>query len=239
METDTPRLFRDYKNPREFIKKIIGRKIVRIRRSGKNIIMELDNKSYLVFHLMMTGRLFLNPLTSLPHDRATLKLSGGNRLVFNDVRKFGRCRVLESSATVSYEEPLDITFARFKKILGRRKMAIKSLLLNQKILGGIGNIYSDEILWEAGIHPATLVGDFTDGQLGKLFRAVRSVLKLAIKRGGTSMRDYRKPDGSEGGYYKIRKVYNRAGEKCPRDGAFIQRMVMAQRSTHYCPHHQR
>ena len=112
------------------------------------------------------------------------------------------------------------------------------LLLNQKIIAGIGNIYSDEILWHAGIRPTRKTDSLKKIEIKKLFSALKYVLRLAIRNEGTSMRDYRKPDGTKGGYYQIRKAYNRAGERCSRDGAIIRRIEIGGRSAYFCPRHQ-
>ena len=116
---------------------------------------------------------------------------------------------------------------------------VKNGLMSQKVFAGIGNIYSDEILWHAGVRPQRRADTLDRREVKKLYDATRRVLALAIQKGGTSARDYRKPDGSEGGYYKIRKAYQRTGEKCARDGAIISRIMVGQRSAHFCPKHQK
>lgn len=262
MESDTLRLFRDggdqritrphhpavqrlagKANPKriyEYAKKSVkGRTIQDVMRYGKNIALNLSGGSHLLIHLMMTGRILLNPKEKKPHDRMDMRLSGGIRLVFNDTRKFGRVRLVKNPQNIVGPDPLRIQFDEFNELMSSRSGALKSVLLNQQVLSGIGNIYADETMWYAGIHPLRQVSDLNATELQKLHRACRRVLKTAIKKEGTTFRDYRKPDDSEGGYFAIRKVYQRTGEKCWRDGAIIKRIVVGQRATHYCPKHQK
>lgn len=236
--TDTPRLFRDYKNPRDVVRKIEGMAIRDVSRRGKNIVFHLSNGKYFLMHLMMSGRLWLNPPSENPHDRLILFLSGRNKIVFNDARKFGRCRLMNSLEGLAGKEPLEISATEFKDAILERNGAIKPLLLNQNIFAGIGNIYADEMLWYAGIHPLRKAADLRDGQARSLWNAMRRVLVKGIEKGGSSMRHFQSPNGDQGGYYDIRKVYRRTGEKCPCDGAVIKRIVVGQRSTHFCPLHQ-
>ena len=219
--------------------KLIGTRIVGIHRLGKNIIISLSNKKFLTFHLMMSGRILFNPKESHICDRLKIKLSGDNVLVFRDPRKFGWCRVLDTFDSLVGEDALSVSPARFKKLLAGRGSAVKSFLLNQKFIAGTGNIYADEILWYAGISPLKAPNSLTPKETEKLYRMMRRVLFEGIKYGGTSSRDYQKPDGSLGNYYAVRAVYHRTGEKCRRDGSIIQRIVVGQRSTHFCPLHQK
>ena len=239
VEVKTPRLFRDYRSPKEALIKIAGKKIEEVDRAGKNLLFRLNDGSCFLIHLMMTGRLFFNPVVSAIHDRMNIYLSGGDVLVFNDIRKFGRCRIVAAVEGLVGREPLQISFPEFQRLVASRKAGIiKRILLNQKFLAGIGNIYSDEILWYAGIGPMRNIATLTPREIKKLYGAMRHVLLLAIQKGGTSARDYLKPDGKPGGYYKIRKAYQRTGEKCSRDNASIKRIKIGQRSAHFCPKHQ-
>jgi formamidopyrimidine-DNA glycosylase len=237
--TDTPRLFRDYKNPAEVIRKIEGTTIRDVSRRGKNIVFHISGGKYFLMHLMMSGRLRLNPRDVSPYDRITFFLSGKNKLVFNDPRKFGRCRLTDSLEGIAGREPFAISFADFKQALFNRKGVIKPLLLNQNILAGIGNIYADEMLWLAGIHPLRKASDIAETEQRALWNSMRKILAKGIATGGSSMRYFQSPNGNAGGYYDIRKVYRRTGEKCSRDGAIFQRIIVGQRSTHFCPKHQR
>lgn len=233
------RVLRDYKDPKEFIKLVVSKRIENISRLGKNIIFELSGRTYFALHLMMTGRLFLNPAQRSIHDRLIFQLSGKQKLIFNDIRQFGWCRVVFVPHMLVGPDALSLSLREFKNLIRRRGGVIKNTLLNQKIISGIGNIYSDEILWYARIKPTRKTDSLFGSEIDALYRATEKVLKLAIKKGGTSARDYRKPDGSKGGYYEIRRAYQRTGKRCVRDGAVIRRIIIGQRSAHYCPKHQR
>ncbi len=239
IEVRGKRVLRYHKSLADFRKSLAGKKILDVRRLGKNIIFQLHDGTSFAAHLMMTGQLLLNPKGEVGHERLRLKLSGGNFLIFNDVRQFGWCRVVSSSEKLVGPDAFSSSFGTFKLLLRSHRSALKPLLLNQKIISGIGNIYADEILWYAGLRPTRVVNSLNEGEIKKLYNAVHYVLALAIKKEGTSARDYRKPDGTEGGYYKIRKVYQRAGENCLRDGAIIQKIRLGSRSAHFCPQHQK
>lgn len=239
MHSDTPRLFRDHKNSGEVKRAVIGKNVIQLTRVGKNIVFRLSSGNCFLIHLMMTGKLLWNPEGERRHDRMILRLSGGNKLILNDIRKFGRCRVVDFTESLAGADPRKLKFRKFKNLITGRRGAIKNLLLSQKILAGIGNIYSDEILWYAGIDPRRKAASLKDSELKKIYSATRRVLYRAIGAGGTSARDYLKPDGSRGGYYEIRKVYQREGEKCSRDGTAIHRIRVGQRSAHFCPKHQK
>ena len=187
----------------------------------------------------MTGRLWWNPKAPQTHDRLLIKISGNNTLVFNDIRQFGRCRVIKDAENLVGKDPLEIRFNDFKGLVSSKKGIVKSLLLNQNVVAGVGNIYADEILWKAGIHPLHRVNTLNKSELSKLYQAMRYVLDKAIRMEGSSMQHYQKPDGESGGYFEVRKVYGRAGEKCSRDKAIIRRIVVGQRSTYFCPKHQK
>lgn len=232
------RLLRDHKDQNEVKLKVLGKKIEDIERVGKNIIFNLSDRTRLLMHLMMTGKILLNPKEINKHDQLILKLSGNTTLVFNDVRKFGRCRILGDVEKKFVEDALIINKSDFISGLEKNKGKLKSLLLNQKLVSGIGNIYADEILWYAGIHPERRPASLTNREFEKLYTSMRKVLRLAIKKGGSSARNYRKPDGTKGGYYPKRLVYRLHGTLCKKDGALIRRIVVAGRPTHFCPTHQ-
>ncbi|KKS39011.1 MAG: Formamidopyrimidine-DNA glycosylase [Parcubacteria group bacterium GW2011_GWA2_42_14] len=211
-------------------------------RVGKNIVLALNNQYNLYIHLMMTGKLLWNySKLRERHIRFSMELNGKNTLALHDIRKFGWIRLIKkenfSDARVN-KDALSISFEDFKNSLNLRKMKIKNALLNQKIVQGIGNIYSDEILWYAGIEPLRPANSLNSKKIKRIYSAMKKVLKMAIRKGGTSMRDYRKPNGKKGGYYPIRRVYQREGEKCARDGAIIKRIKIGGRSAHFCPYHQ-
>ncbi len=236
--SDTPRIFRDHKSFGEVKKQVVGKKIKSVERIGKNIIFRLTGGICLVIHLMMTGKILINPKDSEKHIRFSLRLSGGINLVLSDIRKFGRCRIVEDPKILGGEDALNIKFERFKSLVQSRKKILKNFLLDQSVIAGIGNIYGDEILWQAGIHPLRKTNHLKENEVKSLYWAIKKVLALAVKKGGTSSHDYRKPDGTKGGYYKIRRVYQRTGEECKRDGVIIKRMMLAGRATHFCPKHQ-
>jgi len=234
-----PRVIHPLTVPEDLKRKIIGRKIQRVERAGKNIVLNLSDGNRVLFHLMMTGKLFWNPKGKRKHDRLCLFFSGGEKLIFNDIRQFGFCRALGSKEEISSPDFLQISLADFRKKTEKTERKVKTFLLDQKKASGIGNIYADEILWEASVDPRRPVKSLNVKEVKKIFLAARKILKLAIKKGGTSSRDYRKPDGSKGGYYEFRKAYQRTGEKCRRDGEFIKKITVGGRSTHFCPRHQK
>lgn len=244
------RVLRHHERPRDFTKAIAGKKIKDIRRAGKNIVFELKGGICFSIHLMMTGQLLLNPKQNVRHKRLLISLSGRNVLVFNDLRQFGWCRLITrgnlilpgKSGFLELNFGPDVgslNFKTFEHIFRSRRGIIKSLLMNQKVISGIGNIYSDEILCYAGIRPMRKASSLSEREFLALYTAMKKVLRLATRKGGTSARDYRKPDGSKGGYYEIRRVYQREGEKCFLDGSMIKRIKVSQRSTHFCPYHQK
>jgi|SRR3989344_267055 len=235
--SNSPRTYRDHKSISEIKNVAEGEIVKNIERSGKEIIFELSNKKCLGIHLMMTGKLLLNPKEKGAHDRMEIKFSGKTKLVFNDIRKFGRCRIIERMEQ-KISDALSLKWKDFFVRIRSRKKPIKSILLDQAIISGIGNIYSDEILWYAGVDPRRHGNSLSQVEIKRIFSSIAKVLNLAIKKGGTSSRNYRKPDDSEGSYYHIRKVYQRTGEKCKKDKGIIQRVVIGGRSAHFCPRHQ-
>lgn len=264
LEILSRRAVRDFKNPAELKNEVVGQKITGVERTGKYIVFKLSGGKYFLFHLMMTGKLFLNPQEKNKHDRLVLYLSGSKKLVFNDIRQFGKCMLVSPPSDVILressdrrisnnqilrftqndfvsklgEDPLKISFKEFKDLISSRNKIIKNFLIDQKILAGIGNIYADEILWEAGIYPKRVVSTLKPIEISRLYKSIQKILRLAIKKEGTSSRDYQKPDGSKGDYYGIRKAYQRTGEKCSRCGGTIKRVIIGARSTHFCFKHQ-
>lgn len=231
------RLFRYHREPDEIGKIVVGRKIKDINRQGKTVLIELEDGKCLALHLMMTGKIFINPQEpQRPHDRLRMRLSGKADFVFNDIRKFGWCRLLSAGDQTKVADALEISLQNFSAKIKGRRTPVKSILLDQKVVSGIGNIYADEILWYAKINPSRYARSLTETEIGKIFSQMRRVLRLAIQKGGTSSRNYQRPDGSSGGYYEIRKAYQRTGEKCQRcfEG-IIKRVIIGQRSSHFCP----
>ena len=216
-------------------------RIGQVRRMGKHIVFDLDRKkkeSQWIVHLGMTGRLQVcDPQTEIAkHTHAILKLASGRELRFVDPRRFGRLSVAASAEfDATGIEPLEIDLARFIALFRGRKTPIKSALLNQKLLRGVGNIYADESLFRAGIRPRRRASTITYDQLAKLHAAVKEVLKEAIALGGSSVSDYVNADGEEGFFQLQHRVYGREGEPCLVCKTPIKRVVIAGRSSHYCP----
>jgi formamidopyrimidine-DNA glycosylase len=197
-----------------------------------------QTKAQWIVHLGMTGRLQVcDPQMETPkHTHATLKLSSGRELRFIDPRRFGRLSVASSGDfDAAGVEPLEVDLERFVDLFRGRKTPIKSALLNQKLLRGVGNIYADESLFRAGIRPRRRAVSITHEQLRKLYPSVQEVLKEAIALGGSSVSDYVNADGEEGFFQLQHRVYGREGEPCLVCKTPIKRVVIAGRSSHYCP----
>ncbi len=223
--------------PAEFTHRIIGQQIVAIGRRGKYLLAALS-RDHLIFHLRMSGDLALErddaPLS--PHHRLTLHLEGGWRLAFQDPRKFGRAWLVSDPQEVLAglgPEPLDeqLTSQELFERLRRQSRRLKSLLLDQTFLAGIGNIYADEILHAAGLHPLTPSNRLTSLDAERLWRSMRQVLNEAIVRNGSSI-DWVYRGGDFQNYFR---VYRRTGLPCFTCGAPVQRILVGQRGTHFCP----
>ncbi|HET91054.1 MAG TPA: bifunctional DNA-formamidopyrimidine glycosylase/DNA-(apurinic or apyrimidinic site) lyase [Chloroflexi bacterium] len=229
----------------EFARRLEGESITDVGRRGKWVLLTLGSGSGLLIHLRMTGQLILQeerPVNER-HLRVLFALADGRWLCFFDQRKFGRMVLTTEPQGVVRElgpEPLEdeFTAATFAGMLARRRGSIKPLLLNQRFLAGLGNIYTDEALWRAGIHPLRRADSLTPDEAVGLHGAVRAVLREAIASGGTTLADtaYRQPDGQAGAFGGLLAVYGRAGQPCPRCGAEIERTLVGQRGTHICPH---
>ena len=201
-----------------------------------------NGKAQWIVHLGMTGRLQVcEPQAEVvKHTHAILKLSSGKELRFVDPRRFGRLSVAKAGDfDAAGIEPLEVDFDRFLSLFRRRKTPIKSALLNQKLLRGVGNIYADESLFRSGIRPRRRAATISRDQLGKLLIAVQEVLKEAIALGGSSISDYVNSDGEEGFFQLQHRVYGREAEACLVCKTPIKRIVIAGRSSHYCPKCQR
>jgi formamidopyrimidine-DNA glycosylase len=210
-----------------------------VRRHGKFIVLELD-QGVLTVHLGMTGKLLLNSEPG-PYARAIFQLDQG-LLVYDDIRHFGRIEwsagLLERAEALG-PDALYITLDDFLKRLKKRRTRIKSLLLNQTFLRGMGNIYTDEALHEARIHPRAIAATLSTERATRLHRAMVDILATAIRLKGSSISDYVDADGEKGSFQLRHQVYGRAGEPCPTCGTAIRRIVVGQRGTHYCPKCQR
>ena len=232
---------------------VAGQTIHAVSRRAKYLIFELD-RWYLIIHLGMTGQLTVLD-GDLEHDRSdssgedahvalVARLSRGRALAFRDVRKFGRVMLLSreggelgSRLGSLGPEPLGSGFLLedFLGRLAKRKARIKSLLLDQRVVAGVGNIYADEALFEAGVHPARRVRYIRRWERVKLFESIPRVLKGAVAHGGTTLRDYRRSSGNPGEHQSWLKVYGRDGQPCTRCGSIIQKTVISQRGSHFCP----
>ena len=226
-----------------------GSTIARIRRLGKFLLLDLEPKgtsaeeSSLLIHLGMTGKITVSPPEApVPlHTHVFLALDDGRELRYNDIRRFGRMALLANAAHERVLgdlglEPLEATAEEFRARIQSRSAHIKALLLNQRVLRGIGNIYADESLWRAKIHPRKLGAKLTRDEMRRLHRAVRDILLEAIRLRGSSVSDYVDSAGQMGEYQLRHRVYQREGKKCFRCGALIRRSIVAGRSSHFCPH---
>jgi formamidopyrimidine-DNA glycosylase len=190
----------------------------------------------------MTGRLQVcSPNDEIAkHTHAIAKLASGRELRFVDPRRFGRLSVASSGDfSATGVEPLEVDLERFIGLFRGRKVFIKSALLNQNLLRGVGNIYADESLFRAGVRPRRRAASLTREELTKLHRAIKAVLREAIKAGGSSISDYVDADGEEGFFQLRHRVYGREGEPCLKCNTPIKRIVIGGRSSHYCPKCQR
>ena len=217
-----------------------GQIVRALRRYGKHLVVEFESGLLLAIHLGMTGSLLWNGERG-PHTRALFIFDNG-RLLFDDPRQFGRIELAatlpERIARLGPEAP-EISKAEFVERLQHRRGALKPLLLNQTFLRGLGNIYTDEALFRAGIHPRAIAARLSPQRAARLHRAIREVLQAAIASGGTSVSDYVDAEGHPGRFQLQLKVYGRTGEPCPRCSTAIRRTVIAQRGTHFCPKCQR
>ncbi len=227
-----------------FREQLHDRAILGVGRRAKYVIIQLDHDDALVVHLRMTGRLLVVDGDVEPdqHTHVTLRLDNGQQLFFRDTRKFGRMWLLDRAGVEALDqklgvEPLDaaLTPAKFREILRRRKGRLKPLLLDQTVIAGLGNIYADEALWQAHLHPLHAVNELDDAQLDALYAAIRHILASSIANRGTTFADYRDGWGLRGNNQDFLKVYDRAGQPCLRCGTAIVRIVVAQRGTHICP----
>ena len=219
-------------------KKLNGQKIIGVRRKAKLLIIDFADGSSLLFHLKLTGQLIFNGQSS-KYTRRIFKFDDGSQLIFNDARKFGWWKRVGDTKKIEKElgpEPLEISLKTLKTLLGKRPNAkIKPLLMDQKFIAGIGNIYSDEILFAAKVGPLRLVKTLTDKEIQQIFQNIKKILKKAIKHQGTSEQYYLDACGQEGNYASHLKVYQREGEKCLCCGTKIKRVKIGGRNAHFCP----
>jgi formamidopyrimidine-DNA glycosylase len=229
---------------------LTGASVLDVTRRGKFIIIYLKSGQALLTHLRMTGKLLIFPVDLDPDDdayiRVLLRLDDGRWLAFSDTRKFGRMYLVDDPSEVVGglgPEPLSEAFGpqNLAEMLAQRRGRIKPLLLNQHFIAGLGNIYADEALWRAEVHPLQSAYSLAPDQVLRLHDGIVSVLSQAIEMGGSSLRDsqYRQPDGGAGAFQNLLAVYGRAGQSCLRCNGTIERLVVGQRGTRYCPTCQR
>jgi formamidopyrimidine-DNA glycosylase len=217
-------------------KALKGQRIERVERRGKFLIFKLASGNCLIIHLGMTGRILKAPDRFV---KVTFNLSNGKSFYFSDIRMFGKVSFSKTYPVLKLgPEPLadDFTPARFKEMLKGRGGNLKALLLDQKFLAGVGNIYTSEALYLAGISPKRRAGSLKFAEVIKLHKALRKVLSEGIKYRGTSVSDYQDASGRPGSYQHRLKVYDQAGRPCKKCKAKIRRIVIGQRSTFFCPH---
>jgi formamidopyrimidine-DNA glycosylase len=236
-----------------------GSRIIAVERFGKFIRLDLEPRSrhqpvtdgpagkeegrrHLVIHLGMTGRLAVRPAGEpcLPHTHGFFELDDGRELRYTDPRRFGRILLVAESGMAEFggqlgEDPLEISAKAFQLAFGGRRARVKALLLDQRVLRGVGNIYADESLWRARIHPARLASGLSAADLLRLRGAILHVLRAAIRLGGSSISDFVDAEGNPGEFQLRHRVYHRQGKPCFHCGATIRRAIIAGRSSHFCP----
>ncbi len=228
--------------PDRFQRALRGRRITNVARRAKYLLMPLDGGDVLLIHLRMTGSLRLRwgQHTAERHTRVALWLDDGWALHFDDPRKFGRLWLTPDPGAVLGDlgpEPLEPAFTPrgLADRLRHRRAPIKAVLLDQRCVAGLGNIYADEVLFVARIDPRRPAGELSESEIRRLHSAIREVLAEAIRAGGSTLRDYRAPVGGQGRFQDRWRVYHRAGQPCPRCGERLVCIRLAQRSTHFCP----
>lgn len=262
--SDTPKSF---PNADALVRKeLVGAHVVAVDRRGKGLIINLSTGYSLIVHLKMTGQMVFraadgerfgagHPNDSLVGElpdrstRVTIIFEDGSRLFFNDQRKFGWMKLVPTLEV--FEETFfaklgpealsdEFTFAQFReRVMRRQRTTIKAAILDQSVLAGVGNIYADESLYAARIHPATLVADVSGQKLRRLYLALREIMALSISLGGSSDKNYVDAEGRKGSYLTFAKVFRREGQVCAVCGTEIRKIRVAGRGTHYCPHCQK
>ncbi len=247
-----------------FKKEIKNKKILSVRRRAKYIVLDIEGKKTIFIHQKMSGHLLygkwklvdgkwqsqikgpLNDDRNNQYIRVVMGLSNGYQLALSDLRRFGKIVLVDDDKVNDLKEihelgpePLEISSPEFKKLFIKKKGRIKQVLMDPHFIAGIGNIYADEILWRANLHPTSRVEHLDDKDLKSIYKAMWDILKLAIKHKGSSMNDYRTPSGTKGDFQNLHKAYQKTGEKCSRkDGGVIRCIILAGRSAHFCSVHQ-
>ena len=241
-------------DPASLERDLPGTRVTGIERFGKFLVIGLERegrgrdggKIGLLMHLGMTGQIVVTPAEApvLPHTHAFLALDDGRELRYTDIRRFGRIRILldgEREALLGRLglDPLEMSEKDFRRTITSRSAQIKALLMDQRVLRGMGNIYTDESLWRARIHPRRLGTKLSEREVKALYKAIRGVLAEAIRSRGSSVSDYVDSDGERGEFQLRHRVYQREWKKCFRCGGVIRRIIVAGRSSFFCPRCQR
>jgi formamidopyrimidine-DNA glycosylase len=263
--TDWPKMFKKAGGFDHFKKTIINKKIINLKRRAKFIIIDIEGKYSIFIHQKISGHLLYGkwimrdgiwvtpsgkPLKGDKENgyiRTIWILSNGYQLAFSDLRRFGKIWLVKDNDLSKLPEikklgpePLEISFNKFKELFKNKRGKIKQVLMDPFFIAGVGNIYSDEILWDANIHPLSRVENLSEKELKKIYYSIIKILKKAIRAGGTSIEDYRKPTGEKGTYQNFTKAYHQTGKKCSRkDGGIIKRIKIGGRSAHFCDKHQK
>jgi formamidopyrimidine-DNA glycosylase len=227
----------------DFETRLAGRRVAEVERRGKYLLIRLDAGGAVLVHLGMSGRLWVRAsgVASELHDHVEIGFEAGFVVVFNDPRRFGLMRFGEDDAFAELRavgvDPLSHGWSEsdWRRRLRHRRLPIKNLLMDQRLLAGIGNIYANEMLFRAGIRPRRRASLLKRQEIERLSTAMREVLEAAVRLGGSSISDYRDADGREGYFQSHHAVYDRAGQACPACGTAIRRIVLGGRSTFYCP----
>jgi formamidopyrimidine-DNA glycosylase len=263
--SDWKKIVKKPKDFEQFRREIKNKKIENIWRRAKNIIFDLSDGHSLLVHQKMTGHLLVGdwekvndkwqpkkagPLND-PYNRflhLVFSFDNGQMMALSDVRKFAKVELWKTDELLNSKEfknlgpePLEksFTFNKFKDVLNNKKGKIKQVLMNPEVIAGIGNIYSSEILWLAKVHPQKEIQKLEAKELKNIYQAIKKVLEKAVKLGGESFSDYRKPDGTKGDFDDERKVYKKEGQKCSRCGTKIKRIKFGGRSSFFCPNCQK
>lgn len=234
-----------------FKKEVLDKKILSVERRAKNILINLSRNKTILIHMKMTGYLFYGKDPKIKFAHVIFILSNKNYLVFSDMRKFGKITLLDTKVAHGSKhlnnigpEPLNknFTLKKLEERLGKKPNGkIKTVLIDQSIIAGIGNIYSDEILWRASVHPERRVSKIKESEMKLIFKAIKETLKKGIDFGGDSMSDYLNIYGLPGKFQLHHQAYRRTGEKCRKKGCngIIKRKVINGRSAHFCDTHQK
>lgn len=262
--TDWPKIAKHPLDIQELSSRIRNKNILDVQRRAKYIVMTLEGSQKLYVHQKMSGHLLYGTweqkegswvstqegaLKDDPKNkyvRLLFSLSNGAQVALADQRRFATLTLLsdqEPDAVPAISalgpEPLDLSLKNFIALFHTKRGKIKPVLMDPSFIAGIGNIYADEILWDAGIHPLTNVAQCTPEDFERVYRSMQTILQKAIQYQGSSMDDYRLPNGDKGRFQDMRKAYHRHGNSCERgDGGIIERIKVGQRSTHFCPRHQ-